>query len=415
MNWEMYLRLSVMTFLQFAIWGAWSPVLAARLFGPLKLSGKQVGWIYGTMYLGCIVSPLACGVLTDRWVATQWFLAAAHAVGGLLLLVAARKTTFRGLFVVMLLYALTFAPTITLVTALTFRHLAAVGAPFFAVSLWGGVAWVLVGWALTAWRRRKGTGDGSDCLVLAGVLAFAMAAYSLCLPHTPPHAQNPLTDALSLLRDPNFVLFLAVSFVAASQLQFYFLGTASYLGDLGVESKNVPAVMSIAQAAQLLTTLLVAIFEVAVLGTLGFKWAIALGAVAWLAMYGVFALTRPRWLIISAQALHGIAYQFFIGVAFIYLAQLAPSDVLGSANGLYSMVLYGFGLFAGTQFTGVVMDRQKVEGKFRWRAIFLVPCVLLLACAIALGAFFRAPAYRPTSGREKPPAAAEAGKAGDGR
>jgi len=172
-------------------------------------------------------------------------------------------------------------------------------------------------------------------------------------------------------------------------------------------------VMSIAQAAQLLTTLLVAIFEVAVLGTLGFKWAIGLGAVAWLAMYGAFALMRPRWLVLSAQALHGIAYQFFIGVAFIYLAQITPGEVLGSANGLYSMVLYGFGLFAGTQFTGVVMDRLKVGGKFRWRPIFLVPCALLLACAIALAAFFRAPAYRPTGGPEKPPAAAEIGKAAE--
>jgi hypothetical protein len=310
----------------------------------------------------------------------------------------------------MLLYALTYGPTITLTTALTFRHLEKAGVPFFAVQVWGGVAWVLVGWALTAWRRVKGTGDGSDCLVLAGLLAVAMAAYSLFLPDTPPKALDPLTRALSLLKDPNFVLFLAVSFVVASQLQFYFLGTASYLGDLGVESKNVPAVMSIAQAAQFITTLLVAIFEVAVLGTLGFRWAITLGAAAWLAMYAVFALTRPRWLIISAQALHGIAYQFFIGVAFIYIAQFAGKEVLGSANGLYSMVLYGFGLFAGTQFTGVVMDRLKVEGKFRWRAVFLVPCALLLACAIALGAFLRTPPYKPTSGQKQPPATTEADK-----
>ncbi|MBM4034307.1 MAG: hypothetical protein FJ291_21390 [Planctomycetes bacterium] len=408
MNWEMYVRLSAMTFLQFAIWGAWSPVLAARLFGPLKMTGKQVGWVYGTMYLGCIVSPLACGVLTDRWVATQWFLVAAHALGGLLLLIAARRTTFCGLFVTMLLYALTYGPTITLTTALTFRHKGDM--PFFAIQVWGGVAWVLVGWLLTAWRRRRGTGEGNDCLVLAGLLAVAMAVYSVFLPDTPPKAQDPLTHALSLLKDPNFVLFLAVSFVVASQLQFYFLGTASYLGDLGVESKNVPAVMSIAQAAQFITTLLVAIFEAAVLGALGFKWAIALGAAAWLAMYGVFALTRPRWLIICAQALHGIAYQFFIGVAFIYIAHIASKEVLGSATGLYSMVLYGFGLFAGTQFTGVVMDRLKVEGKFRWRAVFLVPCALLLACAIALGAFFRTPAYKPASGQKQPPAGAEASK-----
>jgi len=142
MNVPLYIRLSAMMFLQFAVWGAWSPVLAARLLGPLKMSGKQTGWIYGTIYLGCIVSPLIGGLITDRWVATQWFLAAVHLVGGVLLLVAAGKTTFRGLFAVMCLYALAFAPTLALINSLMFRHLKQAGVTPFAVFVWGVVAWV---------------------------------------------------------------------------------------------------------------------------------------------------------------------------------------------------------------------------------------------------------------------------------
>jgi len=424
MNWEMYARLSVMTLLQFAIWGAWSPVLAARLFGPLKFTGKQVGWIYGTMYLGCIVSPLIVGMIVDRLFASQWVLAATHAAGGVLLLVAARRGTFRGLFAVMLLYALAFAPTIAVVTSLTFRQLEdkAVGAPFFAVSVWGVVGWVLVGWLLTAWRRAKGAGDGSDCLVLAGVLSLVMAAYCLSLPDTQPKAKDPLTKALSLLSNPDFVIFLVVSLVVAAQLQFYFLGTAPFLGELGVEGKNMPAVMSIAQAAQVAATLLVAIYEKEVLGALGFRWAIGAGAAMWLAMYCVYALTQPRWLVIASQALHGVAYTFFIGVGFVCVKHFADQvkeatgqDFLASANSLYTVVLYGFGLFLGTRFTGVVMDRLRAEGKFRWRQIFLVPCALLLACAVLFTALFRGPAYKPTSGEAKPPAAAEAPKTEKGK
>ena len=177
MNWEMYLRLCLVVFLQFAIWGAWSPVLAARLFGPLKFTGKQVGWTYGTMYLGCIVSPLIGGLITDRWVATQWFLAAAHLVGGILLLAAARQTRFRSLFLVMCGYALAFAPTLPLLNSLVFRHLAEARTTFFSVSVWGVIAWVLAGWGLTAWRKMKGAGDGSDCLRLAGVLSLVLAVY----------------------------------------------------------------------------------------------------------------------------------------------------------------------------------------------------------------------------------------------
>ncbi|HPD14494.1 MAG TPA: MFS transporter [Planctomycetota bacterium] len=393
MNWEMYLRLCLVVFLQFAIWGAWSPVLAARLFGPLKFTGKQVGWTYGTMYLGCIVSPLIGGLITDRWVATQWFLAAAHLVGGILLLAAARQTRFRSLFLVMCGYALAFAPTLPLLNSLVFRHLAEARTTFFSVSVWGVIAWVLAGWGLTAWRKMKGAGDGSDCLRLAGVLSLVLAVYCLFLPHTPPPETPgealPFIKAFGLLGDANFLVFIAVAFVVATQLQFYFLGTAPFLGELGVQSKNMPAVMSIAQSAQVLATVYVAFHEKAVLGTLGFRWTLALGAAMWGLLYAVYAVGRPKGVVLAAQALHGMAYAFFIGIGFIYVNQAATADFSASAQALLTVSLFGFGFFGGTQLTGAVMDALKVEGKFRWRAIFLVPCVVVLAAAAALAALFR--------------------------
>lgn len=393
MSTSLYVRLSVMMFLQFAVWGAWSPVLAARLLGPLKMSGKQTGWIYGTIFLGAIISPLIAGQIADRWVATQWFLAAAHLVGGVLLLVAAGRKTFWPLFAVMGLYALAFAPTLALVNSLMFSHLTDAAAQAFGVMVWGVIAWVVVGWGLSAWRGAKGAGEGSDCLVLAGVLSFVMAACCLTLPHTPPPGSPdqalPFVKALGMLKDPNFLIFLIVAFVAATQLQFYFLGTAQYLGDLGVKAKNLPAVMTIAQAAQVLASVFMAVWGAKVLATLGFRWTFAGGLAMWLLMYGAFALTKPRALVIASQAFHGLAYAFFIGVGFVYVNKVAPPDILNSAQGLYTVVLFGFGLFVGTQFTGVVMDKLKADGKFRWRPIFLVPCVLTLASAVVLAALFR--------------------------
>jgi nucleoside transporter len=393
MTTSLYIRLSVMMFLQFAIWGAWSPVLAARLLGPLRMSGKQTGWIYGTIYLGAIIAPLIAGQVADRWIATEWFLTAAHLVGGVLLLIAARQKTFWALFAVMGLYALTFAPTLALVNSLMFSHLTNPKEQAFGVMVWGVVAWVLVGWLLAAWRRAKGSGDGSDCLVLAGVLALAMGIYSLTLPHTPPPGAPgdalPFVKAFRMCHDANFVVFLIVAFVVATQLQFYFLGTAQYLGDLGVEARNVPAVMTIAQAAQVLASLFMAVCGAWVLGTIGFRWTMAAGVAFWLLMYGLYALLRPRGLIVASQAFHGLAYQFFISVGFVYVNQTAPKDIVGSAQALLTVVLFGFGLFVGTQFTGVVMDRLAVEGKFRWRPIFLVPCLLTLVCVVLFAAFFR--------------------------
>ncbi len=166
MSWQVYMQLSLMMFLQFAVWGAWLPVLASRLLGPLKMSGKQTGWIYGTIYLGCIISPLIAGQIADRWVATQYFLAAAHLAGGVLLLASARQRRFPPLFAIMFLYALAFAPTLALVNSLMFAYLTDPANQSFGVLLWGTVGWAVAGWALTLWRRFKGSGEGADCLVL---------------------------------------------------------------------------------------------------------------------------------------------------------------------------------------------------------------------------------------------------------
>ncbi len=388
MDRSLYIQLSLMMFLQFAIWGAWAPVLAARLLGPLKMSGKQTGWIYGTLFLGCIVAPLVAGQVADRWVPTQFFLAGAHLIGGVLLLLASRKRTFWGLFGVMGLYALCYASSLPLVNSLMFSNLTDAKAQSPGIFIWAPIAWVLVGWLLTIIRRLgKGGGEGSDCLVLAGVLSLVMGAYCFFLPHTAPAGGKwPIVAALEMFKNKDVLILLIVSFVLASQLQFYFLGTAQYLGDLGVQDKNIPAVMTIAQVAQTFVTLFALVF---ILTKFGFAWALAAGVLSWTVMYIAYATTQ-KYLVIASMAFHGIAYVLFIIVGQIFMDEMAPKGAKGSAQALIFVVTMGFGLFLGTQFTGVIMDAFKTpEGKFRWRAIYLVPCGLTLACAIVLMVLFR--------------------------
>jgi nucleoside transporter len=385
-----------MQFLEFAIWGAWFPVLAARLFGPLKMSGKQVGWIYGTMYLGFIIAPMFGGQLTDRWVATEYFLAGAHLIGAALLLLAARQKKFALLFVAMLLYAtFAFAPTVSAVNSLMFAHLTDPGSQAFGVMLWGVVGWVLMGWLLSFWRGIKGAGEMNDCLILAGLLSVVMAAFcATCLPHTPPAGKSgdmlPFLGALSLLKNPSFLVFLIVAFVLATQLMFYFQGTAAYLGDLGVQSKNIPAVMTIAQVFEATSATLMVFYGPKIMGVTGFRWLFALGAAAWLLLYCSYATGKPKGLVIASQALHGVAYTLFVRQGFVYVNTVAPKDISNSAQALFVVVMFGFGFFVGSQFTGVVMDRYKTaDGKFQWRSLYLVPCALTALCALAMIAFFR--------------------------
>jgi hypothetical protein len=233
-----------------------------------------------------------------------------------------------------------------------------------------------------------GTGDGSDCLVLAAGLSVLMATACLFLPQTSPKGTGDLQPFVNWLQsvstNVDFLVFMGISFIVAAQLQFYFLGTAQFLQDIGVASKNVPAAMAVAQAAQALATwFLLGIFLKA-----GFNVTLVAGICCWLLMYLAYSATRPAGLVVSSQALHGCAYVFFIIGGQIYVNSIAPEAVQSSAQALLFAVTMGFGLFLGTQFTGVVMDALRRDEKFRWRPIFLVPCGLTFAAAIALFAFF---------------------------
>jgi predicted MFS family arabinose efflux permease len=303
---------------------------------------------------------------------------------------AAKKKIFKSLFGVMLIYAMFYTATLPLVNSLMFSHLTdgAVQSP--KIFIWAPVAWVLIGWALTVWRRVKGTGEGSDCLVFAAILSVVMGVFCLFLPHTPPAGEAgrllAFVEAFSMLSNINFLIFILVSFIVSAQLQFYFLGTAQYLQDIGVQSKNVPAVMTIAQIAQSIATV---VLLGRLLSNFGFRGTLAVGALCWLVMYLGYTAGRPKELVIGSQALHGLAYVFFIIGGQIYVDSVAPANIKSSAQALLFVVTIGFGLFLGTQFTGTVMDKFSKEGRFQWQSIFLVPCALLLICTIVFAVFFK--------------------------
>jgi nucleoside transporter len=384
MSTTLYLQLSALMFLEYAVWGAWLPVLAARLLGPLKMSGKQTGWIYATLPLASMISPLIAGQLADKYMDTRWILAVCHALGVLLLFVASRTSKFKPLFLVMLGYSMLYAATIPLVNSLMFSHLTDAGKQSPGIFIWAPVAWALVGYVLTGWRNfRKVEGDGSDCLKFAAILSVLMAVVCVIQPATPPKGGEgvPMFKAFSMLSDPKFAVFIIASVVVAGVMQFYFLGTAQFLQDIGASSKNVPAIMGIAQAAQSLATLfLLGLF----LTKLGSKWTITLGAACWALMYVFYTVKSPKTVVAAAQVFHGLAYVFFIIGGQIYVNTVAPAEIIGSAQGLIILATSGIGMFLGSQVAGVVMDRSCVAGKFNWAKVFLVPLLCTAAGALAL-------------------------------
>lgn len=390
MNEIPYFRLSALMFLEYAVWGAWMPVLAARLLGPLKMNGKQTGWIYATLPIATMIAPLLAGQLADRYMDTRWILATCHLFGAFLLFAAARTRRFLPLFGVMLAYSMFYGATIPLVNSLMFSHLTEPDKQSPGIFIWAPVAWALIGYFLTGWRNlRKGEGDGSDCLVLGGVLSIAMTLVCLIQPATPPSGAEgvPMLKAVSMLGEANFAVFIIASLVVAGVMQFYFLGSARYLQDIGVSQKNVPATMAIAQAAQALATLfLLGLFFTA----LGPKWTLTLGAACWALLYFIYVIGRPKILLVLGQMLHGFAYVFFMIAGQMYVNRVAPADIRGSAQGLIILVTTGIGLFLGTQLAGFVMDRSSVDGRFNWAKVYLVPLLCTAAGVLALAVAFRA-------------------------
>ncbi|MFQ6036398.1 MAG: MFS transporter [Sedimentisphaerales bacterium] len=397
MTWQLYLALSFAMFMEYAIWGAWFPVLAARLLGPLKMTGKQTGWIYATLPLACIVSPLLAGQLADKYFNAEWILTISHLLGAVLLFIAARKTSFKALFVVMLFYSIFYAATLPLVNSVMFHQLgkvytdeAAVDAASGKIFLWAPVAWALAGYFLTGWRWKfKTEVQGRDCLFLAAALSLIMGLGCILLPATPPtpaEAQAPLVKTIQMLGDGNFLLFVVISMIIAGLMQFYFQGTARFMQDIGIASKNVPGSMAIAQVVQAIATF----FALGVLlGSLGYKWTLVVGAACWLVLYLIYLLERPWWLIILTQSLHGLAYVFFIIAGQIFTKSVASKEILSTMQALIFAATTGVGLLLGTRVAGVIMDKFKKEEKFQWRQIFLVPAAIALVCILVFAIFFK--------------------------
>lgn len=388
------IQLGLMMFLQYAIWGAWAPVLSVYLLGDLGFSGTQVGFIYGLLPLATIIAPFAGGQIADRWLSSEKLIAALQAGGGLLLLYASTLRDYPALATVMFLYFLLYAPTLALTNSVAMSNLADSAKEFGRIRVWGTVGWIAAGWLLSAWRA--GTvgqvAAAGDMLLLGGVFSLVMGLQSLLLPRTPPRkdATKPwaFLEAVRMLRDRNFAIFMAISFVVATELQFYYVLTAPFLESarIGISSARVPAVMTVAQLAEILVMAFVLSWFLA---RHGMRATLALGVIAWPVRYVIFAIGSPWWLVVASLTLHGFCYVFFFVAAFIYVDGVAPPDIRASAQSLIAIVTLGVGSFVGTNFAGWILQTFTEAGATDWRSVFLVPCAITVLCAAAYLLFFR--------------------------
>ena len=398
MNWSTRWRLSLMMFLQYAIWGSWAAVLGAYLGAPqagtdatlyLNFSKSQAGVIFSLLPLATIFAPFIFGQLADRLVSTQYLLALCHIAGGLTMFALGFQTAYTPILWLMLLFSLMYAPTLALTNSVAFSHMKDSEREFGFIRVFGTLGWIAAGWILAGWRNWLPAVPG-DMLFLAGGFAILLGLFSLALPNTPPKREgaNPLAflEALALFRNRSFAVFMVISFVVGTELEFYYILTSPYLEHLGVARANVSALMSIAQIAEIVV---MAVLLPLMLPKLGARKLLAWGVIAWPVRYAIFAFLPVTWLVAASLALHGFCYVFFFVVGFIYVDRIAPKDIRASAQALMAIVVLGVGRFIGSRLAGWISDTFTKGTQTDWQSTFLVPCALTVVCALAFLLFFR--------------------------
>jgi nucleoside transporter len=389
-------RLGLMMFLQYAIWGAWSPVLSEYLINELGFSGTQVGLIYSLLPLATIVTPFVGGQIADRYFASQKVIACLQLIGGGLLIYTSTVTNYSTMIWMMLFYCLLYAPTLALTNSVAFINLKDSEKEFGIIRVWGTIGWIVAGLILMGWRHLSQSSDTfairGDTLFLAGIFSIIMGFQAFSLPHTPPKKEgaNPLAflEAIKMMRNKNFLAFVIISFVVATELMFYYVLTAPFLTSdkIGLSSASVPGVMVIAQVAEIFV---LAILLPYFITRIGIRNVLVMGVLAWPLRYIIFAVGKPSWLVIASLSLHGFCFVFFFAAAFIYVDTVSPRDIRHSAQSLIMLVTYGIGNYIGSLFAGEVQEFFTTEAGTNWTGVFLVPCVLTVLCAVAFLLFVK--------------------------
>lgn len=379
-------RLSLMMFLQFFIWGSWSVTLG------LVMSQHNMSLLIGDAFsagpIASILSPFVLGMLVDRFFASQKVMAVMHLAGAAILwFVPQALVAQNGALLIGLLfgYTLCYMPTLALTNNIAFHSLSDKDKTFPVVRVFGTIGWIVAGIFIGV----TGISDTTGIFTLAAVISVILALYSLTLPNTPAPAKGlPVkvrdlfcADAFALLKVRHFFVFSLCATLISVPLGTYYAYTASFLADAGVG--DVSTAMSFGQMSEIFFMLVIPFLFT----RLGVKYMLLIGMCAWFVRYAFFALgisEEGRFLLYLGILLHGVCYDFFFVVGFIYTDRIAGEKVKGQAQSMIVMFTYGIGMLLGSQISGALYNRL-VAGQTvpqAWTTFWWIPAVAAAVIAV---------------------------------
>lgn len=387
------LTISVLFFCQFFIWGAWGVSMGSRL-GALGFNAGEIGAAFGATAVAAMISPFLVGAIADRYFSAQRVLGVLHVLGGVFLYAASKATTFSTFYPLLIAHTLCYMPTLALANTVAFSQMTDAAKSFGMVRLMGTFGWIAAGQLV----GRLNWGASENQFVIAAAVGVALGVFSLfLLPDVPPKAKGePFSiravlglDALSLMRDRSFAVFLIGSCLICIPLAFYYSGAERFLTQIGV--LEAPAKMTYGQVSEVLFML---VFPV-LFARLGVKKLLLLGMGCWLVRYLCFAYGDAgsgMWMLLLGILLHGPCFDFFFVTGQIYVDRCAPPSLRAAAQCLIAFVTYGAGMLIGSLAQGqIILRYTRPDSTVDWTPTWLIPAGAAAAILLVFMIYFRDP------------------------
>lgn len=396
-------KLSVMMFVEWFIWGAWFVPLWQYL-NKLGFSPSEIAWSYSSTAIAAILSPVLVGVIADRYFAAQKVLGWLHLVGGALMLLLAWQTQFSTFFPLLVVYALTYMPTVALTNSIAFANIRDTEKDFPRIRVLGTLGWIasglVVGFMLPPLLGMDNVSDTNMPLIVTALASVLLGLYSFMLPNTPPKVgqRTDIKDllglnALGLLRDRSFAIFALCSFLFCMPLAFYYQFANGYLTQVGLE--NATGWMTLGQVSEIFAMLALPFL----LKRYGIKKVLLLGFVTAgiryvLFIYGGTTDVLMYSMLFIGILLHGVSYDFYFVTGYIYVDKKAPAHMRTAAQGLITLICQGFGSFIGNWLGGRAMTAFQLPEAhngmtFDWFTVWGVGAAMVFAVMLLFILFFR--------------------------